>query len=107
MMRSYMTDHRTPLAWRHRDMTLQSGAGGQRNNHHHHHHHHHAPRPPPSPSVTTTSSDEREEVPMVRAPPLRRPNSRGARYHRDGHSQFSAVEPYHGPTGPFRNGTLR
>ncbi|GFY43218.1 uncharacterized protein TNIN_120021 [Trichonephila inaurata madagascariensis] len=106
-MRSYMTDHRTPLAWRHRDMTLQSGGGGQRSNHHHHHHHH-TPRPPPSPSVTTTSSDEREEVPMVRAPPLRRPNSRGTRYHRDGHSQFSAVEPYHGPPGPFRNGgTLR
>ncbi|XP_015905303.1 uncharacterized protein [Parasteatoda tepidariorum] len=102
-MRSYMTDHRTPLAWRHRDMTLPNGP---RNGHHHHHHH----RSPPSPSVTTTSSDEREEVPMVRGPPLRRPNSRTtARYHRDGQSQFSAVEPYPGVVGPpFRNGgTLR
>ncbi|KFM70217.1 hypothetical protein X975_19763, partial [Stegodyphus mimosarum] len=105
-MRSYMTDHRTPLAWRHRDMTLHSG--GQRSGHHHHHHHHHPPRPPPSPSVTTTSSDEREEVPMVRGPPHRRPNSRGARYHRDGQSQFSAAESYPAPGAPFRSGgTLR
>ncbi|XP_054708447.1 uncharacterized protein LOC129218249 [Uloborus diversus] len=108
-MRSYMTDHRTPMAWKHRDMTLQSN-GPQRNGHSHHHHHHHHHRPPPSPTITTSSSDEREEVPMVRSPlhhHHRRPHSRGNRF-RDVQSQFSAADPYPSIGPPFRTGgTLR
>lgn len=102
-MRSYMTDHRTPIAWRHRDMTLH---GHHNHNHSHHRHHHHRHRSPPSPTVTTSSSDEREEVPMVRSGHhhLRRPNSRYGQY-----SQFSAAEaPFHARPAPYRSGgTLR
>ena len=103
-MRSYMTDHRTPIAWRHRDMTLH----GHHTPHNHHRHHHHRHRSPPSPTVTTSSSDEREEVPMVRSGHHhhpRRPNSRYGQY-----SQFSAAEgPFHTrPPAPYRSGgTLR